>query len=71
MAVDDIRGEHVSCVRVRVTEKVGKAHGWQRVVIVERAFVEFDHDLDDYLMMGDYSWQMMMLSMSTCRSRSG
>lgn len=55
MAVDDIGGEHVSCVRVRVTEKVGKAHGWQRVVIVERAFVEFDHDLDNYLIMGDYS----------------
>lgn len=54
MTVDDIGGEHVSCVRVRVAKKVGKAHGWKGVIIVERAFVELDHDLDDYLMMGGF-----------------
>ena len=58
MTVYDISGEHVSRVRVRITKKVGKAHGWKRIVIVERAFVELDHDLDDVLVIGDLSWQM-------------
>ena len=48
MTVDDISREDVSRVRIRVTKKVGKAHGWQRVIISERAFVELDHDLDDF-----------------------
>ena len=55
-------------VGVRVSKKVGKAHSWQRIVIIETAFVEFDHDLDDDLMMSGFSWQMMKLFKS---SRSG
>lgn len=45
MTVDDISREHVSRVGVGVAEEVGKAHGWERVVIIEGAFVELDHDL--------------------------
>lgn len=65
MTVDDIGREHVSRVRVGVTKKVSKAHGWKRVVIVEGAFVELYHDLNADLMMENFSWQMMKLFKST------
>ena len=61
MTVDDIGGLHVSCVRVRITKKIRKAHGRKRVVIAEGAFVEFDHNLTGDLMARDFSWQMMKL----------
>ena len=71
MTVDDISREHVRSVRVRVTKEVGKAHGWERVVIVERAFVKLDHDLNDGLVIGVLSWQMMKLFNSTLRGEAG
>ncbi len=54
MTVDDISGEYVGCVRVRVAEKVGEAHGREGVIIVEGAFVKLDHDRDDDLVNGPW-----------------
>ena len=64
MTVDDISREHVRRVRVWVTKEVGKAHGRKREVIVERAFVELDHDIKDDLRRGGLSWQTLKLSKS-------
>ena len=71
MTVDDIGREHVSCVRVRIAKEVGKAHGWEWVIIIEGAFEEFDHDLDDDLMIEISSWQMMKPFKSTHRAEAG
>ncbi len=49
MTINDISGEHVSSVRIGVAEEVGEAHGGKRVIIVERAFIELDHDRDNDL----------------------
>ena len=46
MTVDDISRKHVSRVGIRVTKKVGKTHGWERVIITKRAFIKLDHGLD-------------------------
>ena len=54
LTVDDVRREHVSCVRVWVAKEVGEAHGREGIVIVEEAFIEFDHDPDRNLCM--YPW---------------
>ena len=44
ITVDDIGGEYVSGIRVRISEEIGKTDGWKRVFIIEGAFVELDHD---------------------------
>ncbi len=43
MPVDDIGGEDVGCVGIRVAEEVGECHGGEGVVVAERAFIEFHH----------------------------
>lgn len=55
-AIDDIGGEHVSRVRIGIAEEICKAHGWKRVVIIEKIFVEFHHDLDDGLGIVECPW---------------
>lgn len=67
MTVDDVGREHMRCVGIRVAKKVGKAHGWQRVFIAKTIFVELNHDLEDDLMISDFSWQMKIFK----SSRSG
>ena len=69
MTVDDISRDHMRRVRVGVSKKIGKAHGWKREVIVERAFVKFNHDLDIDLRSKGLSWhgKLMKLFKSTRR----
>ncbi len=43
MAVDDISGEHMGSIGVRVAEEVGEGDGGEGVVVVEGVGVEFDH----------------------------
>lgn len=43
MTVYDIGREHVFRIGVGVSKEVGQADGGERVVIAERAFIEFDH----------------------------
>ena len=44
MAINDIGGEHVSGVRVRIAEEICKTNGWERIFIIEGIFVKLDHD---------------------------
>ena len=55
-AVDDIGGEHVRRVRIGIAEEVCEAHSWKRVVIIEEAFVELHHDLNDGLGRRECPW---------------
>lgn len=55
-AVDDIGGEHVRRVRIGITEEVCEAHCWKRVVIIEEAFVELHHDLNEGLGLRECPW---------------
>lgn len=43
VTVYDIGREHVFRIGVGVSKEVGQADGRERVVIAERAFIEFDH----------------------------
>lgn len=71
MTVDDIGGEDMSCIRIGIAKEVGKTHGWERVVIVERAFVELDHDLNDDLMIGRFFMANDEAIQESSSSRSG
>lgn len=55
-AVDDIGGEYVRRVRIGIAEEVCEAHCWKRVVIIEEAFVELHHDLNDGLGLRECPW---------------
>ena len=55
-AVDDIGGEHVRCVRIRIAEEIRKAHCWKRIIIIEKALVELHHDLNDGLDLRECPW---------------
>ena len=55
-AIDDIGGEHVRRVWIRIAEEICEAHGRKRVVIIEEAFVKFDHDPNDALGLGECPW---------------
>lgn len=50
MTVDDIGRQHVSCVRIGVSEEVGEADGGEGVVIIEGAFIKLYHDLNEDLL---------------------
>ena len=55
-AIDDIGGEHVRRVWIWIAEEICEAHGWKRVVIIEEAFVKFNHDLNDALGSRECPW---------------
>ena len=55
-AIDDIGGEHVRRIRIGIAQEICKAHGWKRVVIIEEAFVELHHDLNDGLGLRECPW---------------
>ena len=55
-AIDDIGGEHVRRVWIGIAEEICEAHGWKRVVIIEEAFVKFNHDLNDALGSRECPW---------------
>ena len=61
----------MSGVRVGITKKVGQAHGWERVVIVEEAFVELDHGLIDDLMIRRLQMLRLKSFTSTRRVEAG
>ena len=52
ISINDISAEHVSRVRIRIAEEIGKADGRKRVLVLEGTLVEFH-----YYYMG--KWSMM------------
>ena len=43
MTIDDIGGEHVRRVGIGIAQEISKTHGWKRITVTERAFIELDH----------------------------